>query len=332
MKKWGHLLSISSLGSSGLAFLLALSPAALAGSPVKETKNIRSSKVLNLVAKTVPAKEDNALFLACQTIGLFMSSLQLPSTVTGVKPGSQAYLAGVTTGDKILLAKTDKEKVILHIKRKDKVYLANVPFQATNTAASGHQYPITDLRLFHIKIIIDASGSMHRHLGSSDKQRWDWVREEVDKFCTGVERENHQKFDLCLFNEQVQTFERQTARQVSDKLNETIVLGNTDLPAALEAALSNVSEPILVLLFTDGLAVSNGDCSSILISKLSRSDVLRKSRVIFFQAGHSAEGTAFMVKLDEVLKSAGMDKHASSVLFQEASHGILRTVKESLLK
>lgn len=145
---------------------------------------------------------------------------------------------------------------------------------------------------------------MYRPLGSSDKLRWTWVKEELEEVLQNVQGRTSSPFDLYLFNEDVDVFVNQSARQVSNTLAQAVTTGNTNLPAALRLATADSSKPILIILVTDGLAVSSRENATILAENLSRTAVLRRSRIVSLQAGYSAEGASFVASLNDALKRA----------------------------
>lgn len=278
----------------------------------------------------------NAFGMACVSTGFIPLSTQLPTRVEEVKKGSQAFYSGLLVGDRILEANIDKDLLKLKIERKGRVYQTVMkakldmsrPFslEATKNLA-------TVLRTYQIRLIVDHSGSMYRHLGNSDKLRWTWVKEELDKFCTKVQSQSVSKFDLYLFNNEVETSLNLSAKQVHDKLADTVTTGNTNLPEALKLATVKSSKPILILLVTDGQAVSSKENGEILAANLAKSAVLRRSKVVFLQAGYSPEGATFVASLNDALVARGMAKQAHTVLFEEASQkGILGTIEPILVK
>lgn len=281
----------------------------------------------------------SAFGMACASAGVIPLSTELPTTVEEVKRGSQAFYAGVVAGDQILQATIEKNQLNLKIQRNGHIYLATMqakmddsrPISLDNGLSQDKLTAI--LRSYQIRLIVDHSGSMYRPLGSSDKLRWTWVKEELDRFCTTVERKTGSKFDLYLFNETVDIAANQSARQIQTSLNEAVTTGNTYLPAALRAATADSPRPVLIILVTDGQAVSSRENGPIVADNLSRSAILRRSRIVFLQAGYSPEGASFIACLNDAMKSRGMGKQAYTVLFEEASRrGILGAIEPLIMQ
>lgn len=278
----------------------------------------------------------NAFGMACVSTGFIPLSTQLPTRVEEVKKGSQAFYSGLLVGDRILEANIEKDLLKLKIERKGRVY------QTVMTAKLDMSRPFsleatknlaTVLRTYQIRLIVDHSGSMYRHLGNSDKLRWTWVKEELDRFCAKVQSQSVSKFDLYLFNNEVEPSLNLSAKQVHNKLADAVTTGNTNLPEALKLATANSSKPILILLVTDGQAVSSKENGEILAANLAKSAVLRRSKIVFLQAGYSPEGATFVASLNDALAARGMGKQAHTVLFEEASQkGILGTIEPILVK
>jgi hypothetical protein len=281
----------------------------------------------------------NAFGMACVSAGVIPMSTQLPTTVEDVKKGSRAFYAGVMVGDRILQASIENNQLKLKIERSGHIYLASMQAQMDTSrplslGGEADRRSLTSvLRSYQIRLIVDHSGSMYRPLGSSDKLRWTWVKEELERFCSNVQGRTSSPFDLYLFNEDVDVFVNQSARQVSNTLAQAVTTGNTNLPAALRLATADSSKPILIILVTDGLAVSSRENATILAENLSRTAVLRRSRIVSLQAGYSAEGASFVASLNDALKARGMGKQAYAVLFEEASQkGILGAIEPLLMQ
>lgn len=275
--------------------------------------------------------------MACVSAGVIPLSTQLPTTVEEVKKGSRAFYAGVIAGDQILQASIDKNQLNLKIQRNGHIYLASMQAQmddrrTISMGGGSTQDNLTAvLRSYQIRLIVDHSGSMYRPLGNSDKLRWTWVKEELDRFCSNVQRQTGSSFDLYLFNEEVEATANQSADQIRTTLANAVTTGNTDLPAALRVATASSSRPLLVILVTDGQAVSSRENGAILADNLSRTAALRRSRIVFLQAGYSVEGASFIASLNDALAARGMGKQAYAVLFEEASRkGILGAIEPLL--
>jgi len=149
--------------------------------------------------------------------------------------------------------------------------------------------------------------------------------------CRSVQRQAGSAFDLYLFNETVQSSANQSAQQIRTTLDNAVTTGNTNLPAALRVATAASDRPILIILVTDGQAVSSRENGVILAGNLSRTAVLRRSRIVLLQTGYSAEGASFIASLNDALSARGMGKHAYAVLFEEASDkGILGAIEPLL--
>lgn len=282
----------------------------------------------------------NAFGMACVSAGVTPMSTQLPTTVVKVSKGSRAFYAGVMEGDRILQAFIDKNQLNLKIERNGHIYLARMQAQTDSRPVSlgggADQAKLASslaskLRSYQIRLIVDHSGSMYRSLGNSEKIRWTWVKEELDRFCRSVQRQAGSTFDLYLFNETVESTANQSAQQIQKTLDNAVTTGNTDLPAALRVATADSARPILIILVTDGQAVSSKENGAILAENLSRTAVLRRSRIVLLQTGFSAEGASFIASLNDALSARGMGKHAYVVLFEEASQkGILGAIEPLL--
>lgn len=280
----------------------------------------------------------NAFGMACVSAGVIPLSTQLPTTVEKVNKGSRAFYAGVVAGDRILQASIDKNQLNLKIERKGRIYLAKMQAQTDSQpvdlgSAADQSKLASILRSYEIRLIVDHSGSMYRSLGHSDKLRWTWVKEELDRFCRNAQRQAGSVFDMYLFNETVNTTVNQSAQQIKNTLDNTVTTGNTDLPAALRVATADASRPLLIILVTDGQAVSSKENGAILVENLSRTAILRRSRIVFLQTGYSAEGSSFVASLNDALAARGMGNHAYVVLFEEASQkGILGAIEPLLTR
>ncbi len=279
----------------------------------------------------------NAFGMACVSAGVIPLSTELPTTVEKVNKGSRAFYAGVVAGDRILQASIDKNQLNLKIERNGKIYLAKMQAQTDDVppaklgggADQGKLASI--LRSYEIRLIVDHSGSMYRSLGNSDKLRWTWVKEELDRFCRNAQRQAGSVFDLYLFNETVESTANQSAQQIRNTLDNTVTTGNTDLPAALRVATADAARPLLIILVTDGQAVSSKENGAILVENLSRTPILRRSRVVFLQTGYSSEGSSFIASLNDAMAAHGMGKHSYVVLYEEASQkGILGAIEPLL--
>ena len=276
----------------------------------------------------------NAFGMACVATGVIPLSTQLPTSVEEVKKGSRAFYAGVLVGDRILEATIEKDLLKLKIERKGHVYLASMQAQLDNRWSLSVN-PGNDLssilRSYQIRLIVDHSGSMYRPLGNSDKLRWTWVTEELDRFCSNVQRQSASHFDMYLFNDKVNISTNQSAFQIRNTLADAVTTGDTNLPAALRAATADSPKPILIILVTDGHAVSSKENGAILAENLSRTAILRRSKIIFLQAGYSPEGASFVASLNDALVARGVGKQAHAVLFEEASNkGILGVIEPFL--
>ncbi|CAN5457541.1 hypothetical protein BH11CYA1_BH11CYA1_00290 [soil metagenome] len=278
----------------------------------------------------------NAFGMACVSTGVIPLSTQLPTTVEEVKKGSRAFYAGVLVGDRILQATIEKDVLKLQIERNGHVYLASMQAQMDSSRplrADATRNLTSVLRSYQIRLIVDRSGSMYRPLGNSDKLRWTWVKEELDRFCSRVQIQTNSSFDLYLFNDEVDAAASQSSQQIRTKLANTVTTGGTNLPAALRLATANSPKPILVILVTDGQAVSSKENGAILAENLSKTAVLRRSRVVFLQAGYSPEGSSFIASLNDALVVRGMGKQAYAVLFEDASQrGILGAIEPLLMQ
>lgn len=276
----------------------------------------------------------NAFGMACAWNGIVPLSTQIPTLVQDVKKGSPAFYGGVAAGDRILQATIENNQFNLKIERDGHVYLARLQAQMDRANLSGGSPQIVlaaALRTYQIRLIVDHSGSMYRPLGNSDKLRWTWVKEELEKFCDNVQKISGNTFDLYMFNETVQQSMTQSAKQVKATLANAVTTGNTDLPAALKAATLESPRPILIILVTDGQAVNSKENGQILATNLSRTANLRKSRIVFLQAGYSPEGSLFVASLNDALAARGMNRRTFTVLFEEASRrGILGTIEPLL--
>ncbi len=273
----------------------------------------------------------NAFGMCCVSSGVTPLSTQLPTSVEEVKPGTPAFYAGVVAGDRILQAFIEKDKFSLKIERNGRIYLATMqPKMDSIRPNSGYlQDKLSSvLRTYQIRLIVDHSGSMYRPLGNSEKLRWTWVKEELDKFCTSVQRRTGSGMDLYLFNETVDASTNQSARQIQSTLESAVTTGNTYLPAALREATADSPRPILIVLVTDGQAVSSKENGAILVENLSRTAILRRSRIVFLQSGYSSEGANFVACLNDAMAARGMGRQAYVVLFEEASRkGILGAIE-----
>lgn len=276
----------------------------------------------------------NAFGMYCVSAGVTPLSTQLPTTVEEVKPGTPAFYAGVVAGDRILQAFIEKDKFSLKIERNGRIYLATMQpkMDSIRPVALDSRYPhdklSSVLRTYQIRLIVDHSGSMYRPLGNSEKLRWTWVKEELDKFCTSVQRRTGSGMDLYLFNETVDASTNQSARQIQSTLESAVTTGNTYLPAALRVATADSPRPILIVLVTDGQAVSSKENGAILVENLSRTAILRRSRIVFLQSGYSSEGANFVACLNDAMAARGMGRQAYVVLFEEASRkGILGAIE-----
>ncbi|MFA6211005.1 MAG: VWA domain-containing protein [Candidatus Obscuribacterales bacterium] len=280
----------------------------------------------------------NAFGMACVSTGVIPLSTELPTTVEDVKKGSRAFYAGVMVGDRILQATIENNQLKLKIERNGHIYLASMQAQMDtrrplSLGLEGDRSLTSVLRSFKIRLIVDHSGSMYRPLGNSDKYRWAWVKEELDRFCNSVQKQTASPLDLYLFNEDVDVFANQSASQISSILTAAVTTGNTNLPAALRLATADSRQPLLIILVTDGLAVSSRENAAILAENLSRTPTLRQSKIIFLQAGYSAEGANFVASLNDALVARGMGKRAYPVLFEEASRkGILGAIEPILMQ
>jgi hypothetical protein len=278
----------------------------------------------------------NAFGTACVSSGVIPLSTQLPTTIEEVQKGSAAFFAGLVKGDRILEATIDPQKFSLKIERQGHIYLATMRAQMDDSQnqSSNHGNPDTMaeiLRSYHIRLIVDHSGSMYRPIGSSDKLRWTWVQDEVARFCSAVQRQAGSTFDIYLFNESVEANQNQSAEQIKRILDNAVTTGNTNLPAALNQATAASDRPLLIILITDGQAVSSKQNGAILVRNLNLSPNLRHSRIVFLQAGYSTEGSNFIASLNDELAERGMGQGAYSVLFEEASQrGILGAIEPYL--
>ncbi|MBX9940826.1 MAG: VWA domain-containing protein [Candidatus Obscuribacterales bacterium] len=289
-------------------------------------------------SKTKLTGQISAFGMACVEAGVIPQSTQLPTLVDEVKRGSKAFYAGVVAGDRILQATIDKDTFSLKIERNGKVYLAvmrpqmDINQQGLQGGSSADKLK-NALRYFQIRLVIDHSGSMYRPLGNSAKLRWTWVNEEVSRFCKAVESRVGSNFDLYLFNETVDARLNKSANSIQNILEKAVTTGNTYLPAALVEATADSPRPLLIILITDGQAVSSKENGTILADALSRNPVLRQSRFVFLQTGFSAEGANFVAGLNDALCARGMGKQAYVVLFEEASQkGILGAIEPLITK
>lgn len=281
----------------------------------------------------------NAFGMACVSAGVIPLSTELPTTVEKVNKGSRAFYAGVMVGDRILQASIDNNQLNLKIERNGQIYLAKMQAQTDDSkpaplASRANQGKLASiLRSYEIRLIVDHSGSMYRSLGHSDKLRWTWVKEELDKFCSSAQRQAGSDFDLYLFNETVESTTNQSAEKIRATLDNTVTTGNTNLPSALRVATADAARPILIILVTDGQAVSSKENGAILAENLSRTAILRRSRIVLLQTGYSAAGSSFIASLNDELAARGMGKQAYVVLYEEASHkGILGAIEPLLMQ
>jgi hypothetical protein len=281
----------------------------------------------------------NAFGSACVSSGVTPLSTQLPTTVEDVKTGSPAYYAGVEKGDRILSASLETNRLALQIERQGKIYLVKMRAKtdppSTRLASDASRFSLAEkLKAYRIKLIIDHSGSMYRSLGDSDKTRWQWVTEEVNRFCRQCEKLAATSFDLCLFAEDVQEYPGIKAAAVEKILAKNVTTGNTYLAPALKAALALTgadTRPYLIILVTDGQSVSSEENVDILVNALNRSSALSKSKVVFLQAGYSEQGTQFVAKLQSGLSAHGMKQATDMLLFEETSEkGILGAIEPLL--
>jgi len=295
--------------------------------------------------KTAPAPtrrlygQINAFGAACVSSGVIPLSTQLPTTVEEVKAGSPAFYAGVVKGDKILQAAIETNRLQLQIERQGHIYLVKMRAKTDNSVNKLSTGTTTfslgeQLRGYRIKLIVDHSGSMCRALGNKDKTRWEWVVEEVSRFCREAEKQAGSTFDLCLFSEEAVEVNAVSAKKVSDLLNDAVTTGNTKLTPALKASLGQQSpggKPLLVLLVTDGQCMIDKGNADILANAFSRTSDMRKSKFIFLQAGFSEEGTQFMTTLKQTLSGRGIGQAASMILFEEVSDKGVMGAVESLI-
>lgn len=303
-----------------------------------QSKNGSPSSIEAPAARTTLRGQISAFGMACVEAGVIPQSTELPTLVEEVKRGSKAFYAGVMAGDRILQAAIEKDSFSLKIERNGKVYLAVMRpqldvNQQSLQGGNASEKLRSALRYFQIRLIIDHSGSMYRPLGNTSKLRWTWVNEEVNRFCRAVESRVGSGFDLYLFNETVDARLSKSASQIQSILEKAVTTGNTYLPAALVEATADSPRPLLIILITDGQAVSSKENGTILADALSRSPVLRQSRFVFLQTGFSAEGANFVAGLNDALSARGMGKQAYVVLFEEASQkGILGAIEPLITK
>ncbi|MBX9939341.1 MAG: VWA domain-containing protein [Candidatus Obscuribacterales bacterium] len=269
---------------------------------------------------------------ACLSSGFRPESTQLPTTVEQVKMGTPAFNAGLAVGDRILSAQIGDNLLRLRIERSGKQYelslraRTDVRFDGSDSAQNLSAASVdlksnlfAQLRNYRISFIIDRSGSMSRPLGDTGKTVWNWVKEQFSGFAEQVENANHQPFDLVLFADNYNLELARSASQVRTLLSEAVTTGDTNIKAPLVAYLAQVnvstSRPLLLIIVTDGKAVSAS--STELTAALTAACRQGKPgmKVLFLQTGYSQEGQRFALELSSALKAGGLQGVAGAADF-----------------
>jgi len=300
-----------------------------------KTKDVKESE---LKSATRLYGHLNGFGAACISGGITPVSTQLPTFIEKVKPGSPAFYAGVCQGDKILSASAANNQLSLTIKRNEQIYLVKIRAKADslNKTLSSQTVALNlwdRLKDFKIVFVLDHSGSMSRPVGSSDKLRWQWIKEQLGEFTREAERTGHFTFDLCLFNDSFNISKNLTALEFNQNLESAVTTGNTSLTPALkavleQAALDQSGKSPLLFVVTDGQGLAGSDSIATIQAHAAKLTKQKKLKLIFIQTGYSEDGLKFVAQLKSAASGSKGACEVDSILFEEVSQtGLAQAIK-----
>lgn len=328
----------------------SINKATTSQSAARKTSTSQSAVGKTITGTSVSGSGSNKLFgqvsvfgSACLSSGFRPESTQLPTTVEQVKMGTPAFNAGLAVGDRILSAQIGDNLLRLRIERSGKQYelslraRTDVRFDGNDSAQNLSAASVdlksnlfAQLRNYRISFIIDRSGSMSRPLGDTGKTLWHWVKEQFSGFAEQVENANHQPFDLVLFADNYNLELDRSASQVRTLLSEAVTTGDTNIKAPLAAYLAQVnfssSRPLLLIIVTDGKAVSASSAELTAVLTAACRQGKPGMKVLFLQTGYSQEGQRFALELSSALKEGGLQGVAGAADFGKVERGGLANV------
>lgn len=285
------------------------------------------ASTISCIAKEEPKKllygHINELGSIFVSSGVIPQSTQFPTPVLKVRQGSPAYYAGVQANDQILNCKVVDHYLILNIKRNGQVYLAKLRAK-TDKTPKALQSQLNDnqsfwdrLSKYDIELVIDHSGSMFNPLETTGKDRWQWIEEQVPKFCNEVQIKAGNRFGLCLFNTTHQTYNNLSATDVTKILT-------TSLAAALTSVFkqrhkNTVTKPLLLIILTDGQTLSTQENADVILNNQSNLAGKDEFKIVCIQAGRSNDGAKFVEDLRNSCAQRGLENCVNSLLFEDVS-------------
>lgn len=330
--------------------ITSINKATTSQSAARKTSTSQSAVGKTITGTSVSGSGSNKLFgqvsvfgSACLSSGFRPESTQLPTTVEQVKMGTPAFNAGLAVGDRILSAQIGDNLLRLRIERSGKQYelslraRTDVRFDGNDSAQNLSAASVdlksnlfAQLRNYRISFIIDRSGSMSRPLGDTGKTLWHWVKEQFSVFAEQVDNANHQPFDLVLFADNYNLELARSASQVRTLLSEAVTTGDTNIKAPLTAYLAQVnfssSRPLLLIIVTDGKAVSASSAELTAVLTAACRQGKPGMKVLFLQTGYSQEGQRFALELSSALKEGGLQGVAGAADFGKVERGGLANV------
>lgn len=264
----------------------------------------------------------------CSSAGVRLTKGALPAKVDKVSLGSAAAYSGLRTGDKILQARYDDNAITFYIERKGKTYQARV---ATNVKGlkgefesrkikfsfgdSAFDKELKKLQDVNVVILVDRSKSMgDTHAGvPGDLSKWMWCKEQIDNVFLATDRVLEGGFDICLFNDKVDSRSGVTLwdlRQVFSTVQPAGEHKSISLP--LQTVLDDYffkrkpgSKPCIILVISDGIENKGTPLQEVLIDASKRMTRQGEIIVTFLQVGESIYAEELFDDLEQNLVAKG---------------------------